>query len=86
MVVGDTMQNWTAFYSQMRSSLDACFTPVYETLTSQTLATLYYADLRNFDRRDMRKYEEYINHVTHYTPCIQANPDANVSINHMHCI
>jgi hypothetical protein len=76
------MAGWSKFYSQMRSSLEGCFRPAASSLSSKARDTIYYADLRGFDRREMSKYgtKEYEDHVTHYTPCMRSNPENNVSI------
>jgi hypothetical protein len=82
VIVGTTMSGWSTFYSNMRSSLDGCFRPTDTSLSSRAKDTIYYADLRRFDRREMSKYgtEAYKDHVTHYTPCMRSNPENNVSI------
>jgi hypothetical protein len=80
VIVGDTMEGWSRFYSQMRSSLDGWFWHTMSALSKKAKDTISYADLHGFDRREMSKYDEYKNHVTHYTPCMRSNPENNVSI------
>jgi hypothetical protein len=85
MIVGATMSKWTEFYTKMRSSLDSSYlsttNPVqFEGLNEKATETRYYADLRPADRREMSKYSEYTEHVTHFTPCMQSNPENNVSM------